>query len=166
MGLKRDVNPFTLPDDHPGAKLRMTAQAAKDFILRLTYEPYTQGRYMNMVWKNCLLRRTHASRIPFNSSKTIGDDLPRVRAALLDCKWVGDEGEAYRRLEQEETSKMIITKKGKKRLQWSFTRQRKILMTCTWNRLPELEELGVNLLSTSVKNWIDAKGFIDSWLAL
>lgn len=44
-----------------------------------------QGNYLGMIWKEVLLRRTYASRIPFNSEITIGDKLPRVHNTILEC---------------------------------------------------------------------------------
>ena len=44
-----NVNPFTIPENEPGAKLKLTEYAVQQFLLPRSYDPYTQGLWLGMI---------------------------------------------------------------------------------------------------------------------
>lgn len=73
-----DVNPYELPDDHPAAKLQLTLEGVRRWITSEHADKDKSGFYLQKVWRQCLLRRTYASKNPQNHQVVIGESLPKL----------------------------------------------------------------------------------------
>ena len=124
------VNPYRLNDDHPAAVLRLTRRAAKEFIFRNSIAPQLKEDYVRQIWKQCLLRRTYTSTMPFGSSRIIGSAMPRIQASILECRFSKNEVKFYSTHIETMMSKLIVKDNKTHRLRWSFGVLRKITLAC------------------------------------
>ena len=82
-GIKANTSPYTVPDDHPAAILRMTAKAADKQIFSSTVNPHIQGAKLAMVLRRCLIGRSYTSQTWLAPSPMIRQSVPRVQSLLL-----------------------------------------------------------------------------------
>ena len=160
MNFEEDENPFAVPDDHPAAKLRFTAKAVKNWILRYSINAVEQGQRLSQIWKKVLIRRTHSSRIPFDAAKTIGEDLPRVQGALITCCHNDHEAELYKQAEDELLGKLIVG--NQKQPKWSLGVHRKLAMLTMWTYLPDLDAKW-DFKATNIKKTFEKPNFFVDW---
>ena len=95
MGFVKDLNPFDVRDDHPAAKLSLTRRGYKVGINRLGVDADAKGKHLAQIWKQVELRRTHSSCIVFRRGRVIGESLPHVRAAIVNCIHTSSEHTRY-----------------------------------------------------------------------
>lgn len=165
MHFAADLNPFDVPDDHPAAKLRLTQRAYRDWIQRAGVDPVTKGRHLAQIWKRVLLRRTHSSRVPFEGGSRIGEHLPRVKAAIINCSYNDDEAKRYRAIEDEITGINVVagsSSEKQKKPRWSLATHRKLTMSTMWLKLPDLDN-EVNLRATNLKSTLENRFFFMDW---
>lgn len=123
-------NPFTLAANHPAKVLCLTVKAAKDFIIKGSIDADTKGRWLAQVYKATLLRRTYASRIPFDNPVTIGHMLPRLQTFQVSCEMSVAEKKEYDDIEDSFRHKLI--EGTKKALKWNFGISRKMSLLIAW----------------------------------
>ena len=163
MGFEEDENPFELPDDHPATRLQMTTKAVKEWCMRPSIEPVTRGAWLRKIWKKILIRRTFHSCIPFENGDRLGDSIPKVKAALLNCQYTDDERKHYAHLNDDITGKLIsLGSLEKKRPRWNLAMHRRLSMLTVWLKLPELDDK-VNLKASNIKKTLERQNFYYDW---
>ena len=95
MGFVKGLNPFDVNADHPAAKLSLTRRGYKDWINRLGVDAVAKGKHLAQIWKQVVLRRTHSSCIPLTGGRIIGESVPRVKAAIINCTHTPAEHTRY-----------------------------------------------------------------------
>ena len=162
-GVTPGCNPFELPDNHPAACLRLTCHAVDTWIVKSAADSVQKGQWLTMLFSVILLRRSHASRLPFNSPTTIGENLPRVNVMSVRCKMTDSERDLHMvredRLLQKLTSKGASTRHSK----WSFPITRKLNCLTASPALLTLEEKGVNIKAGAVKKTMNDPNFMKKW---
>ena len=68
----------------------------------------------------------------------------------------------YKKIENVFMSRLL--KKSAKKSKWFFVEQRKINMICVWLELLRLEELELNLKTTTIDKWLANSHFISTWM--
>lgn len=163
MGVESDLNPWSLPDDHEGAKLRLTDYAVKEFLLDSSMNAFQKGQYLEKIYEKCLLRRTHASTLRELGNKVIGQALPRVKAAFLNCKFTSEEMKNYRASMEKHLPFIIKPSANKKRPKFNLGVFRKMNMLSIWHPLVELEEKGLDLRATNQRKLLDDTNLANRW---
>lgn len=78
LGVSPDVNPYELSDGHPATILQLSLEGARQWITSEAADKDKSGFYLQKIWKQCLLRRTYASKNPQNHLMAIGESLPKL----------------------------------------------------------------------------------------
>lgn len=87
----KGVNPYELPVSQSGRKLCLTLQAAQNWIFDHDIPGHVAGSRLRQIWKECLIRRTYASKIPSDDGPTIGESLPRISASVIEPQFTAVE---------------------------------------------------------------------------
>ena len=163
MHLVRDVNPYLLRHDHPGAILRATLRAADTFIFKTGISAAIGGYRLRDIWAASLIRRTYVSRVPYSNPLTIGEHLPKVHATIYETSFSPVEQTQYDSIATDFLSRLVYTDKTSGRPRWSFGNLRKLSLACIWPDILSIEE---RLKASSMPMWIDNENFIWTWLKL
>lgn len=165
MEFKEDENPYDLTDDHPAAKLQMTSTAVKKWIFAARVDSITKGVRLNKIWKRIMLSRTNSSKIPFMTGRTIGDNLPVVQAAYINCSSTPKEKAEYQAKEDKLTGKLIVggsSSQTASKPEWSLATHRNLSLLTMWLGLPALDAK-YNLKATNMKSTLQDKNFFLEW---
>ena len=139
--LAKDINPFKLPDDHPGAVLRCTSEAIAKYIYHDSVGSAVAGFRLGQVWERCLIRRTFSSKLPFDDGQMIGSAIPPTMTKVYDLKLNSLERAKY----DEETAqyyRKLMRPLPNGRVGWNMKSYRKLALLTTW--------LGFQYVSESV----------------
>lgn len=154
MNIHHSVNPFDWPNHDEVAKLRMTEKAFRKFLLPSSIPPDVQGARIAQVWRNCLIRRTNASRVPFDSQSTIGDCLPRIHSTVVNCCYTVEEQVKYEVVEKDLLGKLI----DKNAHTYSFSVHRKLGLLTSWLSLLEIDKVA-DLKTGNIEKYLHTKNF-------
>lgn len=142
MGVDSKVNPYSLSDDHPAARLRITARAVDYWIHSSRWSSVEKGQRIHQIWKRCMIRRTHSSMIPFKTGRVIGDQLPKIQAIFVHCNHTPQEKTDYKEQEDAITGKLFASDVGKpKKQKITLGVIRKLTMLTLWTELPAIDEI-------------------------
>jgi hypothetical protein len=78
-----DANIFNLFEDHPAKSLCCTTEAIEKFVHRPNVDPKLSGERLRSVLGKLTIRRTLSSRVPFDSPKCIGADIPPQQRKVI-----------------------------------------------------------------------------------
>lgn len=134
MGLETDINPFELPDGHPGQALMATTKATSKYIWHESVPDALKGERLGKIWRQCLIRRTLSSTIPFDSDRNIGGDIPPCQYLVVDCQFSPEELAVYKRLAEPNRQKLFIKKDG--RIVFNMAKFRMLSLGATWIYFP------------------------------
>ncbi|KAG8528913.1 uncharacterized protein KY384_006602 [Bacidia gigantensis] len=162
MNVKENVNPYALPDTHPAVCLRMTMKAAVAYIFPTTIPDTTQGNRLAMVFRQCLLRRTYASKVPFYTGEPIGSRMPRVQSFIIVCNMTPAEKQTYDRFDTEASSGLIT---GKEKLKWNLGVFRLLGLASTWVHFPMLD-CRTQMRAKDMKTITADAAFVRKWIGL
>lgn len=165
MEFEADMNPFDLDDGHPAARLQLTRKTYQDWILRPDVDPVDKGKRLARNWKRVLLRRTNLSCIPLDGGKWIRENLPRVKAAFINCTHCLSESHKYIEFEEEALGTKVVlgsTSKAQKKPKWSLGTHRRLSMATMWLGLPDLDS-SVNLKAAKLKTTLEDSRFYTEW---
>lgn len=140
------MSPFELRDPEPGAILppyfprRREVYHEPRFVRSPPQEGVRQGRRLGQIWKECLIRRTYQSRMPFDSATTIGESLPRLHTMTYEVSISVMQQAIYDKLHNRVVKKLVYrNKRGK--IVWSFKAERQLtlatnimLFALTWHQ--------------------------------
>ncbi|OBT70727.1 hypothetical protein VF21_10289 [Pseudogymnoascus sp. 05NY08] len=161
-GVRRDVNPYEPPDDHPAAVLRMTLHAVHTWITGPNASLEKRGFYLEKAWKRCLLRRTYASKDPSDHNKVIGESLPRLFSRRIICRFSPDEQRSYNELSAMPLQKLAhFLPDGK--VCWNRKHARNLMLLST---ALSYQWTGDYVTADQVKGWKAKKGCLWSRLEL
>jgi hypothetical protein len=149
-GIDDKVNPYTLPDDHPGAVLRMTSKAMLKYIIHLN-DTTKAGIYLGQVWAKCMIRRTYASPNPRFPSRIVGEGIASLYSRRVPCKFTGDEMELYIECSKRPLSK-LMTLLADGTLVWNRKYSRQLILNSTWLGF---HYIGDDVHAESIKKWKD-----------
>ena len=120
-----------------------------------------QGTCFAMVWERNLIRRTYASRIPFDNPKTIGDRLPRVYPLVIETELREDEYETCAAREEMLLQRLIYKDRRTGKPKRSFATLRKLSLLCMWFDFHYVESA---IKAKSVTAWLEKPHYLWEWL--
>ena len=135
-----NVNFYDVDDNSPVVKLRVTELSAKRWIFSNRVFQVDQGLRMRQLFKKCMIRRIHASRIPFVTGSRIGDQLPRVDARWLHCPLDFTELEEYKKQETALLQRLVVRKGVTIKARFSLRTYRKLSMLAVWVILSKVDD--------------------------
>lgn len=161
-GVTKDVNPYTLPDDHPAAILRMTTQAVVRFITGENARKKSAGFYLQKVWAKCLIRRTYASEDPLLPGTTIGAALPKLHTRRIVCRFTEAEHLEYLKFSILPRRKLAhVLENG--RLVWNRKYSRQLVLNSTWTGF---HYIGDDIMADTVRDWKTSPKLLYCWIKL
>ena len=154
------INSYTLRDDHPAARLRLTKRAVNEFIARDAYDQATLSSWLSQIFKKMLLKRTHASRLPFDIRRRIGQNLPRCQAYQIKCRLSQTKFQTYQAMKAKLLKNLSQTNARVRKSKWSFAIQRKFSLMTVCSLLLTLEERKVDLKAKKVKKMLATEDYL------
>ncbi|KAM0123353.1 hypothetical protein ACHAP3_011196 [Botrytis cinerea] len=148
-----DFNPFTLPDDHPGAVLRLTQRAVERWITGPKKDNRNSGHYLSKIWKKVMIRRTYASPNPRHPEKKIAEYIAGWHSRRITCHFDPDEANQYGAYGAEATKKLVqILDNGK--LIWNRKHSRQLILLSSWLGF---HHVGEYFRAEHISKWKEAK---------
>lgn len=144
LGIDEHTNIYadSFNDDRPGyeeiRRLRYTAFGYMKWIANEN-NPTTASHYLSQVWKKCFLRRTYTSRIPFNTGRQIGAEIPPMHTTCLETSFTMEEQKQYdplRQMLQAQLAKRLESGK----IVWNMKTFRRLILLGTWLGLDYCEQ--------------------------
>lgn len=84
------VNPYEDRfDDTAMVPARFTAQQEDDWIHNKDNNDIKRGEWLRKIWRECLIRRTNSSRIPFDNGIMVGQSIPKLSAVRVKFSTAG-----------------------------------------------------------------------------
>ena len=160
MGLRdTTVNPYELHDDHAGTQLRFTLKAVQKVI---SNEPDrgVQGSRLRKIWKECLIRRTHASRIPFDAEDTIASKLPALHPVVIVCPLPEEEQAAYNSFEESVRKKLIVKDEKTQKPRFNNGILRQLILQAAWVHFEPIHE---DIMAETFRTHVLDPHFIWRW---
>lgn len=112
-GVTHDINPYTLPKEHPAAILRVTERAANKLIFG-NLDEIEAGYFLAKLQEMCMIRRTYSSKI---DGVCIGAALPGLVRRHMDLEFSQHDQLVYERCAQSPL-KHLITPLEDGRIAW------------------------------------------------
>lgn len=135
LGPDKYANPFAFDEeDHPLDSflwLHCTSQAFKKYVAPRNTPGTITGNYIRSILRQCLIRRTFQSKIPFDGGRIIGQDIPPSHATLLKTTFNLDEQHRYNELYASHI-KRLIRKLETGKLIWDMGYFRKLVLFTKW----------------------------------
>ena len=94
--MTNDINFFMLKENNSIKKFIFIESIVKKFIIKKIYDSSVQNVNFTQVYRRCLLRRIHASRIFFNSSISIESNLFKMKIVIINFRFEMIEMRVYK----------------------------------------------------------------------
>ena len=164
MGVDRDVNPYTLPDEHPAICLRMTAHAVANFITDRAKPKYKDkaGYFISKIWARCMVRRTYQSPDPRYPHLKVGDSIAPLFSRRIAAAFSKDEADWYASVSYN-SERHLVTKLDDGTITWNRKHARQLVLNSTWIGFAYI---GNDVHADSVQYWKQHKHLLYSWVGL
>ena len=156
------INSFIIAKSESETKLQFTKYVVKEFLINQNYDSFTQKIWLQKLYKHFLLKKTHASRISFDFSTSIDENLSKLKFVQIDCVMTNEKYQLYRDrmqllLKKWRNDKWISIAK------WSFAVQRKMYFVIAWLNVFTLKKNSINLMSEELKKSFINKKRVTQW---
>lgn len=170
MKVDENVNPYTLADNHPATKLRLTAKAAKEFLFRSSVSGIDQGLGLSMIFKEAMIRRTNESRIPFRTGAKVGDSMPGLKAVTINCNHTTDEKMDHKTIEAallgslaQDDGLADENQDTPKKIKYSLRTHRKLQLLSFSTNLAKLDDI-YDLKAGNMRKLFESRNIHLDWL--
>lgn len=106
-GITLETNVFALPRPHRFEWTQVNDAAYDKFIKGKSIAVNVKTERLRQVLSQIMIRRTYASRIPFDIGKPIGSLVPDVHTVTIHCPFTEEEEEIYRAWYTQEFQKLV-----------------------------------------------------------
>jgi hypothetical protein len=130
------LNPFDLPADHEHAKLILSREAIRRFILGGNHElvgpdNVVRGLRLRKVWQHMMIRRTLSSSIPFQGGRCIGDDIPPSQYRVIFVEFSHRERAQYNKW-WKQLRRHLFVQNSDGQIIWNMSKFRELTLITTW----------------------------------
>lgn len=140
LGITPSANVFNLSKDHPAKYLCCTLEAVEKYVLHPEVPPDVSGDRFRDILSQMMIRRTLASRVPFDSPRTIGSEIPPVQRKVIHVQYQSLEQQMYDEQARIHKHRLFtISQTDPSRFVWNMKKLRKLILLTTWLAFHYLE---------------------------
>lgn len=133
VGIVPDERIFYLSENHPAKHLCCTEEAVETYIMNHKVPRAVAGVRLREVLAQVLLRRTIQSRVPFDSPKTIGSDIPPLQRKTIKVNYNSMEKEMYDTYSPPYQDGLFMrSPSDPRRVIWNMKKLRKLVLLTSW----------------------------------
>lgn len=157
LGVPETFNPFKVDDDDERSILRVTLRAFDNFIEPLHDAPHKQAKYLKLLYRKIMLRRTYATKI---RGVPIGDDIPMQASRNIQLVVAADYQSKLNdimKVQRKDLFTRLENDRGEIILRIDGAKARNLVQATTWLPFGELGLVSQDNLSPYWDNKLSLK---------